>query len=181
MWEDANMEANDADTKTPLGEAPERSPKAEAEESFQRGYRLQMSGRLKEAIESYQHSIDLVPSAEAHTFMGWAYSFLGQLDRAIEHCRTAIELDPEFGNPYNDIGAYLIQQGEYEEAIPYLERALEATRYASKHFPHYNLARIYERQGKWFEALDEYKRALALEPDYTLAKEARYRLQALMN
>jgi hypothetical protein len=38
-----------------------------------------------------------------------------------------------------------------------------------------------ERRGDWFEALQEYQYALEIEPNYTLAKDAYYRLMALMN
>jgi hypothetical protein len=35
------------------------------------------------------------------------------LDEATDECRRAIEIDPEFGgNPSNDIGFYLTQQGQ---------------------------------------------------------------------
>ena len=155
--------------------------KEQAQELLQRAYRLQMSGHLNEAIESYKESINMLPTAEAYTFLGWAYSFMGDYDQAIEECRKAIEIDPDFGNPYNDIGAYLIQEGDFEEAIPYLELAMRARRYATPHFPHYNYGRILERRGLWFEALSEYKTSLGLEPNYPLAKDAFYRLQALLN
>jgi hypothetical protein len=36
---------------------------------------------------------------------------MGLTDDAITECHHAIEVDPDFGNPYNDIGAYLIEQG----------------------------------------------------------------------
>jgi tetratricopeptide (TPR) repeat protein len=156
-------------------------PREKAQEYLQRAYKLQMAGRLDEAIENYETSIELNPTAEAYTFLGWAHSFLGDYDKAIDECKMAIDLDPDFGNPYNDIGAYLIQKGETDEAIPYLELAMKAKRYATPHFPHYNLGRILERRGDWFEALDEYQDALGLDPAYTLAKDAYYRLLSLMN
>jgi Tfp pilus assembly protein PilF len=162
-------------------EHSEDAIKEKAQEYLQRAYRLQMSGHLNEAIENYKASLELLPTAEAHTFLGWAYSFLGDYTKAIEECRQAIEIDPDFGNPYNDIGAYLIQQGDLEEAVPYLEMAMKARRYATPHFPHYNYGRILERKGEWFEALDQYKQSLTIEPNYTLAKDAFYRLQALLN
>jgi tetratricopeptide (TPR) repeat protein len=157
------------------------SPKEKAQEFLQRAYKLQMAGKLDEAIENYELSITALPTAEAYTFLGWAYSFLGDYDQAIEQCKMAIDIDPDFGNPYNDIGAYLIQKGDTDEAIPFLELAMKATRYATPHFPHYNLGRILERRGDWFEALGEYQEALDLEPNYTLAKDAYYRLLSLMN
>ena len=167
--------------KTTSPEQKPATPEERAQEYLQKAYRLQMSGHLQEAIENYKASIELHPTAEAHTFLGWAYSFLGEYDTAIEECKVAIDIDPEFGNPYNDIGAYLIQRGDTEEAIPYLELAIKAKRYATPHFPHYNMGRILERRGDWFEALDEYRTALEIEAGYTLAKDAYYRLLALMN
>src|SRR2546430_7197875 len=52
----------------------------------------------------YQQSIDVHPTAEAHTFLGWTLSFQGRLEEATRECLKAIEVDPDFGNPYNDIG-----------------------------------------------------------------------------
>jgi Tfp pilus assembly protein PilF len=116
---------------------------AEAEAAFREAYRLQMKGNLDEAVRLYKKSIALFPTAEAHTFLGWTYRFQGNLEGAIEECRRAIEVDPDFGNPYNDIGAYLIELGRPEEAIPWLRRAMQAPRYEPRHFPHVNLARAH--------------------------------------
>ncbi len=148
---------------------------------FQQAYALQMKGRLEEAADLYQQSIEACPTAEAYTFLGWTYSFMGRLDDAIQECHKAIRVDPEFGNPYNDIGAYLIEKGELDEAIPWLKRAIEATRYASYEFPHLNLGRVYEKQGDWGQAMDEYRQALTVNPKYLLASRALKRLQALLN
>ena len=85
-------------------------PRQSAAEYFQQGYEQQMAGQYRQAIDSYTRSIDAFPTAEAYTFRGWTYSFLGDYNRAIDECLQAIEVDPDFGNPYNDIGAYLISQ-----------------------------------------------------------------------
>ncbi|MGH7424224.1 MAG: tetratricopeptide repeat protein, partial [Candidatus Methylomirabilales bacterium] len=58
----------------------------QAEFFFQEGYRHQMSGDVDAAVESYRRSIELYPTAEAHTFLGWAYSFQGKIDEAIREC-----------------------------------------------------------------------------------------------
>ncbi|MFN3476104.1 MAG: tetratricopeptide repeat protein [Candidatus Methylomirabilales bacterium] len=155
--------------------------KQKAMEYFQKAYELQMQGNLEGAIAYYTKSIDLYPTAEAYTFRGWTYSFLGRLDEAIEECHKAIAVDPDFGNPYNDIGAYLIQKGQFDEAIPWLEKAILAKRYESRAFPHMNLGRIWERKGQWQKAMEEYKKAVEANPDYPLALQALRRLQAMMN
>ena len=154
---------------------------SKAQEFLEKAYKLQMDGRYEEAISNYKMSIEFFPTAEAHTFLGWAYSFLGDLDRAIEECKRAIDVDSDYGNPYNDIGSYLIQQGNYEEAITWLEMALKSKRYDSPHYAHLNLGRAYELKGLWFEALEEYKTAMKMAPDYELAKKLYYTLQGKLN
>lgn len=162
------------------GEGNEQD-KREAWNYFQQAYERQMKGELEEAVTLYKRSLDTHPTAEAHTFLGWTYSFMGKLDEAIEECHRAIGMDPEFGNPYNDIGAYLIEQEKFDEAIPWFERALKAKRYESPAFPHLNLGRVYERKGLWDQAIDCYKKALTLNPDYALAKRSLGRLISLLN
>ena len=51
------------------------TPQEQAQEFLQKAYRLQMSGHLQEAIEHYKASIAIIPTAEAHTFLGCAHSF----------------------------------------------------------------------------------------------------------
>jgi Tfp pilus assembly protein PilF len=129
----------------------------------------------------YQASLAVAPTAEAHTFLGWVYSFQRRYAEAIAECKRAIAVDPTFGNPYNDIGCYLIALGREDEAIPWLRRALAAPRYEAPHFPHVNLARIYETQGRVLDALTEYGRALERQPGYAPAVLGLRRLQARVN
>ena len=124
----------------------------------------QMAREFDDAIRLYKESIALYPTADAHTYLGWTYSFLGRLDEAIAQCEIAIKIDPEFGNPYNDIGVYLMQLQRWEEAVPWLERAKEAKRYEPRHFPYINLGRIYLTKGMIQKALDEFHGALEINP-----------------
>lgn len=135
-------------------------------------YQYQLGGEYEMAVELYKRSLDLHPTAEAYTFLGWAYHFQGKVDAAIDECKKAIQIDPEFGNPYNDIGAYLIEQGKYREARPWLERALQSHRYESYHFPHYNLGRALMALEVYREAIHHFELALRVCPDYDLASRA---------
>jgi len=144
-------------------------------------YRLHRDGRIAEAIELYRESITLHPTPEAHTFLGWAYSSLGRYRTAIAECLRAIKLDPHYGNPYNDIGVYLMELRRFDEAEYWFHRALAAPRYATPHYAHYNLGRLYERQGDWIRAIGEYYTALMMEPSYHPAALALLNLQAKLN
>lgn len=149
----------------------------QAQRLFRLAYRHQLEGDLDRAVTLYRASIAARPTAEAHTFLGWTYSFQGRLDDAIAECRRAIEIDPDFGNPWNDIGAYLIELERPDEAIPYLERATRAARYDSPCFPHFNLSRIFVAKGQLRRAADELRRALAANPEYAPAREALEKLE----
>jgi Tfp pilus assembly protein PilF len=148
---------------------------------FQEAYERQMKKELNEAAELYKKSIETYPTAEAHTFLGWTYSWMGRLDDAIAECLKAIEVDPAFGNPYNDIGSYLMMKGQIDEAIPWLERALKAPRYESYCYPHMNLGRAYESKRDWLRAKEEYKKAIAENKEYTPAAQALARIRGFLN
>lgn len=152
-----------------------------ARELWELGTKRLSEGQVEEAVELFERSIAAKPTAEGHTFRGWALSHLGRLEEAIEDCKHAIRLDPDFGNPYNDIGVYLMQNGQLDEAIPWLERAKLTKRYEPRHFPCCNLGSIYERKCRWREAMREYKEALRLEPRHQPALKAVARLRAQMN
>lgn len=155
--------------------------RSEAERHFREAYRAQMSGDLDTAIAAYRQSIACVPTAEAHTFLGWTLSFMGDHEGAIRECEKAIAIDPAFGNPYNDIGSYLIALGRHDEAIAWLRKAIAATRYEPRHYPHVNLARVYVKQGKIDDAIRELRQALTHEPGYAPAHRELHRLLGLLN
>ena len=154
---------------------------ARAVELWQQAYQLQMRGELDRAIALYKESIAAKPTAEAHTFLGWALSFQGRLDEATAECVRAIEIDPTFGNPYNDIGVYLMQQEKLDEAIPWLEQAKRAPRYEPRQFPFMNLGRIYVKQAKWYEALREFEQAVRMAPTDKSAHKMLHELRARLN
>jgi Tfp pilus assembly protein PilF len=150
-------------------------------EVLQDAYRHQMAGDLESAIALYQQSIALHPTAEAYTFLGWTYSFQGRYDDAIAACKEAIAVDPDFGNPYNDIGSYLIKLGRLDEAITWLEAAMKAARYEPRHYPHCNLGQVYWAKGLLANARKEFERALAIEPDYPFARAALAAIEKQLN
>jgi len=153
-------------------EQEKQDKRQEAMEWVGKAYQLQMKGELQKAIGLYTKSIEICPTAEAYTFRGWARSFEKDYAAAIEDCHRAIDLDPEFGNPYNDIGAYYVEQGEPDEAIPWLRMALKAKRYESYCFPQFNLGRVYEAKGQLDKALEHFRHALEENPRYALAAKA---------
>ncbi len=165
-----------------VGWLPGRSARAEKTETadpdvkalyhWRRGYVYHHLGQFPMAIAEYRKSIAAKPTAEGHTFLGWSLSMLERYREAIAECKRAIPLDPDFGNPYNDIGVYLVALGRVDEAIPYLKKAMRATRYCCYQFAHHNMGRALVLKGKYEEATRSFKKALEYDPDYEPSRQA---------
>ncbi len=159
-------------------EKSEEKAKA-AEELYNAGYIIGLLGLHHEAIQLFKKSIAIVATAEAYTYLGWTYSHMGDYERAIEEAQKAIKIDPDFGNPYNDIGVYLIEQGKEDQAISYLEKATQAKRYCCYQFPHFNLGRIYLNKKMYERARQEFKKSLEIDPGYLPPREGLETLKSL--
>lgn len=62
------------------------------------------------------------------------------------------------------------------EAERYFLKAYEA-----RHYPHFNLSRVLVKQGNFYQAVEEVKKALEIEPDYPLARKELHRLLGQLN
>ena len=131
--------------------------KQRAMELWNQGVAHHMQGDFQNAITLYGQSLEVFPTAEAYTFRGWAYRFLGRVDDAIAECHKAIAVDPGFGNPYNDIGSYLVAKGDLDDAVEWFEKAKAAPRYEPRHYPFMNLGRLYAAKGMVLRAIEEIK------------------------
>jgi Tfp pilus assembly protein PilF len=159
----------------------EEDPRPRALELFEAGYRRHVHKDYEGAVRLYRRSLGVHPTAEAHTFLGWTYSHMNRVDDAIEECHKAINLDPEYGNPYNDIGVYLLSGGELDEAVPWFEKAKAAKRYEPRHYPYLNLGRIFLAQGMIGRALEEFRAAQALAPNDSTANRAVDEIRSRLN
>jgi Tfp pilus assembly protein PilF len=155
--------------------------KREAARLFQEAYDAQMRGDYEEAVGLYKRSIESYPTAEAYTFLGWTYSFQGELDLAIAECLAAIAVDSSFGNPYNDIGSYLVAKGNLYDSVRWFKLAMQAPRYDARAYPHYNLGNVYEQRGDLMKAAKHFGLALEYESGYKEAYRALKRIQARLS
>lgn len=155
--------------------------KRQAVQYFQEAYEAQMRGDYEEAIGLYKRSIDVYPTAEAYTFLGWTYSFKGELDLAIAECLAAIAVDSSFGNPYNDIGSYLVAKGNLYDSIRWFKLAMQAPRYEARAYPHFNLGHVYEQRGDLIRAAKHYGLAVETAAGYKEAYKALKRVQAKLS
>ena len=69
------------------GEKP-TTREEKAAELLREAHHAQMNGAMGNAVHLYQESLQMHPTAEAHTFLGWTYSFLRRYEEAIKSVRT---------------------------------------------------------------------------------------------
>ena len=136
-----------------------------ARELIEDGLSFAAQGDVRRARDTFRDSFDLQETAKALTCWAAIEHRLGDTPQAISLCEQAIDLDPEFGNSYNDIGAYLVSQSKLDEAIHWFERATEADRFDSRQNPYINLGRIYMGKRLYLKALQHFEEALRHAPD----------------
>jgi len=161
-----------------MGEA---ALKQRAMDLWNQGVSFHLQGDFQNAIALYSESLEVYPTAEAYTFRGWAFRFLGRIEDAIAECHKAIEVDPSFGNPYNDIGSYLMSKGDLDDAVEWFEKAKAAPRYEPRHYPFMNLGRLYAAKGMVLRAIEELEGALAIEPGEASCLKMIDQLRAMLN
>ena len=136
-----------------------------SDDLFRMGHVLLQMGIFELASEHQGEAFRLAPTAESATFLGWA---LGEMDDAwgaLGWCRKAIETDERLGNPWNDIGAILLQMEQPAAAIPWLAAATRSQRYDAPGHPWSNLARAHEVLGNKMASFDAARTALEHSPD----------------
>lgn len=113
---------------------------------------------------------DLDNATRAATFVNRGVLYLGQheSEKAIADINEGIRLDPDLGDAYVDRGAALMALGRYQDALADLSKGIALNPHRP-HIAYYDRAIVYEHSGDIRAAYYDYKKALELEPDFTLA------------
>ena len=136
-----------------------------SDDLFRMGHVLLQMGIFELASEHQGEAFRLAPTAESATFLGWALSEMDDSWGALGWCRKAIETDDRLGNPWNDIGAILLQMEQPAAAVPWLAAATRSQRYDAPGHPWSNLARAHEALGNKMASFDAARTALEYSPD----------------
>ncbi len=141
------------------------SDAASAEALLEAAVAKHSAGRLTEAAEFYSRFLDLEPQhAGALHLMGMARFALGDLDRAEDGIRAAIEIAPDNADFHANLGVVLKNKAEYRDAIACFSMALAL----KPDFPDClnNMASTYLLLGQTSDAEDTLRNLLATRPDY---------------
>jgi len=143
-----------------------------ATELFERGRTAVERGDYVTALHEYKASAFVDKTPPALTGWGTMEHCLGDTQRAIELCREAIGLDPEYAGAYNDIGFYLVALGRADDAIVWFKRAIAAKRAEEpRQIPYVNLGKLYLERRDYAQALALLEEALEIDPGNVEARE----------
>lgn len=135
------------------------------------GHQSIFQKKYYQAQELFEKALALKETPEALTLLGWVFSLIGQIDKAKSSCLKAIKKNPNYGPPYNDLGSYLLNEGEVEESLRWFQLAKKCSEYQSREYPYINAGRAYMAKKEYKKALDEFHQALALAPYHHQLKE----------
>lgn len=144
---------------------------------------------LENAMQ-YIHPDSSEMKSDTYNGLTWAYSWIGQNDKALDYGQKALEIDMKIGNPQNIsstlalIASIFTQQKLYDEAEHYMLSAIEyqpksnttlvAARYAT-------LGEILTLEKKYNEAIEKIEYAYSLDTTEHRTNKAAIRLSQLGN
>lgn len=103
-----------------------RGGEGEALAAFYQGYALQLSGRVRDALEAYQTAVESFPDNDVVlNNLGYAYLQLGRFDRAIATLDGALAANPSNARVHLNLGLTYYGLGRYTDALSAWDRAIE--------------------------------------------------------
>ena len=140
----------------------------ESKEHFKKAHELLKNKKLDEALKEFKQAAKLSPDASvAHYWVGMAYFYKREHERAIAKFKKVLDLEPKNYRALAMIGRILsLDRTKLDDAIDYLQKALSINQdYAEAHF---DLGRIYALKRDMNRALAEFGFIFRTEPRYAL-------------
>ena len=123
------------------------------------------NGNYSQAKQNLDKALAFAPRlAETHYALAYYYQVVGESERADESYQTAMSLAPRDANIANSYGAFLCQDGRYEEAKRFFMQAVNAKQYANSAETYENMALCAQSQGEGEDAIEYLNSALKHQP-----------------
>ena len=111
------------------------------------------------------------PRALEHNQYCAQYIAQGELEKAETRCNLALEFNPDYPDPYVNLGLIALKRNQLDKAQDFFVHAIRLNQDHAE--AHNDLGFVYLQRGKLGQAHDQFERALQVNPDYV---EARYNL-----
>lgn len=131
--------------------------------TFMRGVIEDQNGSRQSAIIWYRRTLTLNPyDLQALNDLGAAYAETGRFTEAMEYLQRAVTLYPRFAVCHKNIGDIHFLQGDLAAAIVCYKRAAALRSDIPEIY--YSLGAAYYKQRLWQDAMEQFEKALALDP-----------------
>lgn len=134
------------------------------QKGISQGHEAMFAKDYERAFNCFKEAMRYNESAEVLGLLGWTVGLQGKKEEAKEYYLKAIRKNPDYGPPYNDLGSFLLNDGEIEESIKWFELAKKAPLYDNKEYPYINAGRAHMTKHRYPEAIAEFDQALKLAP-----------------
>lgn len=131
------------------------------------GISAQQAGNLDVAAENYAYLVDELDYKSEDFYNSLIYIYLVEKkdnDKAVEYLRKAQDAYPENSEFLKREINILISEGNYDEAEQKLSRAIEQE--GENAILYYNKGYLFEQMERGEEAIENYKKAIELDPTY---------------
>jgi len=132
----------------------------------------QQCGYWKNSVSLFNHALQVTKNNYlAHYNLGYALKDQGKTEEALSEFREAVRIRPSFAAAHNSIGIILeMYYKKYDEAIYHYQSCLiiEPDNYGY----HFNLGLVLAKNGNLKEAVEHFRQAVYLKPDFEEARRA---------
>jgi tetratricopeptide (TPR) repeat protein len=130
---------------------------------YNKGRAMTSINKIDEAINCYRNSIEFSSENKmAHFNLGFIFNLVGQYDDAIFQYDEVINIDGKFVNAFFNRGISYANQKNHKKAIEDFTKAIDIESKANFIF---SRAKSFEDLRKYTEAILDYSKIIALEPD----------------
>jgi type IV pilus biogenesis/stability protein PilW len=152
---------------------PSADRKKEADARMRMGVTYLEQRNLPMAMRELAKASELDPgNPEVDMALGLAYQARGDLSKAEEYLRRAIDKKPDYADARNNLGIVLAERKAWDEAIREFEAAAANVMYTTPERAYFNLGEAYRAKGDPARAEDAYRRALRANDRYAPAYTA---------
>jgi tetratricopeptide (TPR) repeat protein len=148
-------------------ETPEE-PTGKADSLMKMGDVYFREGKYRFAMKNYLDADALNPHIGDLKFrIALLYAdYYNKLDEAVRYYQEATELRKNYSEAYNNLGTVYARQDKWDLAIESYTKALDNLFYSTPEKAYYNMAAAYQGKGERAKAIDHYKMAIELKPEY---------------
>lgn len=133
------------------------------------------------AIDFYKAALKAKPDDErALLLLALSYQYSSNFDKALKTYKELNKVNPSNKTAYFNSGyIFMVEEREFDSAIEAFRQAINIDPAYVEAV--YNIGRIYEEQGDYQAARDQYRQALKLKTNYPLAVDGLNRLDAVQS